>query len=107
MHRPSCALTACHSFSFCLFWLQISKKVGIVLALNARLLAKNLPPFGDFLERYDSSQLLIWTGQGEPPIPRRKVHYIQEFFDARNLGHRIGFDVQVRRNKGWSPWSLD
>lgn len=75
---------------------QLDKSAGIVLAVNARLLAKNMQPFESFLDAYPEGQLLCWVGSGEPPIAQRKVKRIYRHFEAHGSIHRIGFDVKVR-----------
>lgn len=69
--------------------------VGVVLALNARQLAKNVQVFDPILRQFPELQLLIWTGKGEPAIASTMKQYMQNHFNARGMGHRIGFDVHV------------
>lgn len=69
---------------------------SIVLAVNTRLVAKNMAPFVDFLDRFPGSQLLLWVGSGEPPISVEKQKSIECFFQSNDHGNRVGFDVQVR-----------
>ena len=75
---------------------KLSESAGIVLAVNARLLSKNMPPFESFLDKHPDSQLLCWVGSGEPPIAMMKVNRIQKHFRRHGSIERIGFDVQVR-----------
>jgi hypothetical protein len=75
---------------------NVHEGAGIVLAINARLLVKNMSPFDKFLADFPESQLLCWVGSGEPPISARKVSRIRQHFDGRGSGERVGFDVQVR-----------
>ena len=75
---------------------QLDNSAGIVLAVNARLLSKNMQPFESFLNAYPEGQLLCWVGSGEPPIAQRKVKRIYRHFEAHGSIHRIGFDVKVR-----------
>jgi hypothetical protein len=70
---------------------DIHKSAGIVLAINARLLVKNMSPFDRFLADFPESQLLCWVGSGEPPISTRRVARIHEHFDGRGSGDRVGF----------------
>ena len=69
---------------------------GLVLAVNARLLSKNMAPFEVFLDAYPEAQLLCWVGSGEPKIAKRKVTRIQRHFQRHGSEERVGFDVQVR-----------
>jgi Uncharacterized conserved protein (DUF2181) len=75
---------------------QLLDYAGITLAVNARLLSKNMSPFQLFLNSYPDTQLLCWVGSGEPPIPSRKVNRIQQYFTQRGFNDRVGFDVEVR-----------
>mmetsp|Transcript_14588 Transcript_14588/g.22515 ORF Transcript_14588/g.22515 Transcript_14588/m.22515 type:complete len:323 (-) Transcript_14588:223-1191(-) len=68
---------------------------GIVLALNARLLVKDCTPFDKFLTEFPSSQILVWTASGEPPISRGKIDIIKNHFASKGNGDRIGFDCLV------------
>lgn len=68
----------------------------VVLAVNARLLSKNMAPFEMFLDAYPEAQLLCWVGSGEPKIAKRKVKRIQQHFRRHGSEERVGFDVRVR-----------
>jgi Uncharacterized conserved protein (DUF2181) len=73
-------------------------KIGAVLALNARILERNLEVFDDFLTLdfpTPATQLLLWTGKGEPPIPQAAVNRIKQHYVAKGVLDRIGFDCQV------------
>jgi len=59
-----------------------------------------MKPFDRVLQRFPTSQLLVWTGQGEPPIAATKVDFIKEHFAALGFADRIGFDVKVED----TPW---
>jgi hypothetical protein len=74
---------------------QLPNSAGIVLAVNARLLSKNMQPFESFLDAYPEGQLLCWVGSGEPPIARRKLMRICKHFEEHGSIDRIGFDVKV------------
>jgi len=67
--------------------------VHIVLALNARVLAKTIPIglFDDFLQTFSAS-ILAWTGTGEPPIPQSIVDDIQKHFQD-DTGHLLRDDA--------------
>lgn len=77
---------------------------GVVLAVNARLLSKNMAPFEAFLDAYPEAQLLCWVGSGEPKIAKRKADRILKHFQRHGSGQRVGFDVQVS-DKTDSFWS--
>jgi len=70
-------------------------RIGVVLALNARQLVRNMSPILKFLGEFDQSQILVWTGSGELPIPRRTLQTIHNFFEKEDLNDRIGFDCKV------------
>ena len=72
-----------------------SKALGIVYAVNARVLIQDCHPFLKLLSTMKSSQLLVWTATGEPPIPEYKIQHIQLYFEREGFGNRIGFDCQV------------
>ena len=68
---------------------------GVVLAVNARVIAKDPYPFDSILKQFPSLQLLIWTGTGEPPISANKIATIKKHFEDNKSIHQIGFDCQV------------
>jgi len=70
-------------------------RTGVVLALNARQLVRNMSPILKFLDEFDLSQILVWTGSGELPIPRRTLQIILNFFEKEGVNDRIGFDCKV------------
>ena len=75
---------------------QLSEKcAGVVLAVNARVLAKQIGCFDELLKVFPSSQLLIWTGTGEPPISSLLLRYLRNHFESIGYGGRVGFDCQV------------
>jgi len=99
-------------------------EIPVVLAVNARLLAKSDPePFLRFLSSasprtgdaghcgdgkeeasnapYSSHhqgqhQLLVWTGAGEPPIGPYTLLKLQKMFDK--FSDQVGYDVQMTNN---------
>lgn len=77
------------------------KCAGVVLAVNARVLAKRVGCFDDLLKEFDSCQLLIWTGTGEPAISSYLLRYLRNHYEQIGCGDRAGFDCQV------SLWSFD
>lgn len=71
-------------------------KKGVLLPANARVLSRNMLPFDLFLDEFPTSQLLVWTGHGEPPISKSILHQIQNhFFRKEGRQDCIGFDVEV------------
>ena len=77
---------------------KILRDCGIVIAVNTRLLVKNMGPFEEILNSYPRAQLLCWVGTGEPKISISKVKKIQQHFKCIGIEGRVGFDVQV-----WAP----
>jgi hypothetical protein len=77
--------------------------VRVVLALNARLLAKNLSIFDSLLLEYDTLGILAWTGSGEPPIPLEEVETIQKYYVEKDddddimmmISNRIEYDCCI------------
>lgn len=72
--------------------------VGVVLALNARLLENSLTQFDSILAHYPQLQLLLWTGKGEPPLAQSIIQTIQDHFEKSGMSQRIGYDCQVRED---------
>jgi hypothetical protein len=70
-------------------------QIGLVLALNARLLAKKMDAFAVFLEEFPMSQILAWTGSGEPRIPKSVVNKLEDYYDTKGMKERIGFDCDT------------
>jgi Uncharacterized conserved protein (DUF2181) len=73
----------------------VEQEIGVVLALNARLLAKSLNHWQVLLKKYPSIQILAWTGKGEPSISQALVGLIQYHFRENGMAERIGYDCQV------------
>ena len=73
----------------------IEKKIGIVLAVNARSLVRNMSPFDGIMSDFPLLQILAWTGKGEPQLPRSVIENIEDHFEARGCLDRVGFDCQV------------
>jgi len=48
------------------------------------------------LDEIEGSQLLVWTGAGEPPIPENTIHDIKNHFLRRGYGKRLGFDCKIK-----------
>lgn len=69
--------------------------LGVVLAVNARLLSRDPSPFDLFLAEFDRAQLLVWTGTGELPITQGTVDYLTRYFEKQGTIDRIGFDCSV------------
>ena len=60
---------------------------GVVLAVNARVLVKNLKPFDTIFHDLPHVQLLVWTGTGEPPISFNKISTIRRYFEESGHDH--------------------
>jgi Uncharacterized conserved protein (DUF2181) len=75
--------------------LASKQHVQIILALNARLLARDLGVFIDLLEEYKSASILAWTGSGEPPIPLAEMRKSRDYFAERGIEDRIEFDCCI------------
>jgi len=77
----------------------ISRSQGVVLAVNARVLAKNCKPFYSILHEMPKLQLLVWTGaSGEPPISSLRIRKIKHYFNSIGVMDRIGFDCKVEQS---------
>eukprot|EP00537_Pseudo-nitzschia_pungens_P019041 CAMPEP_0172403250 /NCGR_PEP_ID=MMETSP1061-20121228/58442_1 /TAXON_ID=37318 /ORGANISM="Pseudo-nitzschia pungens, Strain cf. pungens" /LENGTH=266 /DNA_ID=CAMNT_0013137585 /DNA_START=9 /DNA_END=809 /DNA_ORIENTATION=+ len=76
------------------YQLAVSNQLGIriILALNARQLVKSLPVFDEFLREHPESNILAWTGSGEPPIPIAQVDQIREHYKSKQMESIIEFD---------------
>ena len=73
----------------------VERRMGIVLALNARQLAKSLFSVDNIMLQFPHLQILAWTGKGEPPIPEASIEQIRHHFESLQMTHRIGYDCQV------------
>lgn len=71
---------------------------GVVLAVNARVLAKNCHPFNESIFDIPGLQLLVWTGTGEPPISSKQIQLIKNYFESNGYGDRVGYDCQIASN---------
>jgi len=69
--------------------------IKVILALNARQLGKSLLVFDEFLRDYPKSTILAWTGSGEPPIPKREVRKISDYYESKMMRDKIEFDCCV------------
>jgi hypothetical protein len=77
--------------------LTSESKVGLVLALNARLLAIKPGVFDGFLRKFPRSTILAWTGSGEPSIPKHTVVRISDHFESEGMLERINFDCDIQQ----------
>jgi hypothetical protein len=66
---------------------------GVVFAACARLVSYDPSPLAALLEKFPQSQLLLWTGTGEPPLQQARAEYLQGVFKENGLHERVGFDV--------------
>ena len=73
---------------------------GVVLALNARILHRNLSIFDDLLQKYPSVEILAWTGAGEEDIPKHIVDGISQHFCAVGIEDQVSFDVSIAKVSG-------
>eukprot|EP00980_Cylindrotheca_fusiformis_P027414 scaffold20339_cov128-Cylindrotheca_fusiformis.AAC.14 len=72
------------------------KCLGVVLAANARVLARNVGVLDNLLETIPSCQLLIWTGTGEVAISNKLFRHLQRHFESIGCKDQVGFDCKVR-----------
>lgn len=72
-----------------------SGETGVVLAISARLLAKNTLPIDLFLDEFQTVQILAWKSTLELPISRKDYNKISGHFEAEGRLDRIGFDCPV------------
>ena len=72
-----------------------TKSHGFVFAVNARISMHpvSIDNLNNLLEEVEGSQLLIWTGTGEPPIREVDVEFLKAEFSG--VIERIGFDCAV------------
>jgi hypothetical protein len=68
---------------------------SVVFAVCARLAAYNFDVLSDLLHRFPKSQILLWTGTGEPPLSPSLFHALRENIASKKLNMRVGFDVAV------------
>mmetsp|Transcript_15339 Transcript_15339/g.20146 ORF Transcript_15339/g.20146 Transcript_15339/m.20146 type:complete len:284 (-) Transcript_15339:389-1240(-) len=64
---------------------------SVVFAMNARCAHLDLDPIKLLLHKVPGSQLLLWTGHGEPATSSR----LQNFLRNRLPSERTGFDIQI------------
>ena len=65
----------------------------LVVAANARLALRDPAPLLDLLSLLPRSQLLLWTGAGEPPIPSWTRSQLGKCFAC--VEDRVGYDCQL------------
>ncbi|GMI47862.1 hypothetical protein TrCOL_g5344 [Triparma columacea] len=80
-----------------------AKSGGVVFAANCRIACKDPSTLISLLLRCRSSQILLWTGTGEPSIMQHKVDEVRRAFEEGGVGDRVGFDCKVAegRVEGW------
>lgn len=54
-----------------------------------------MKPFVKILSSIPSSQLLVWTATGEPPISPHCKQNTQLYFQQADFGDRVGFDCSM------------
>jgi len=72
-----------------------SKTGGVVFAANLRICMKDPSVFVVLLRRCKESQLLLWTGTGEPAVLQSYVDWTRGYFEVQGVGGRVGFDAAV------------
>jgi hypothetical protein len=73
----------------------IENSMGVVLAVNARVLVKSLGVLDDLLKELSNLQLLVWTGTGEPAISNHLQQRIKQHFCTIGCQDQVGFDCKV------------
>jgi len=75
----------------------VSRSGLIVFAVNFRIMREeeSRESLRTALAKVANSQLLLWTGTGEPPVREADVMELKADFKNRGFGDRIGFDVQI------------
>jgi len=69
---------------------------GVVFAAAVRAAeSRGVNPLADLVRSVPGSQLLLWTGTGEPPIDRRSYQKLLGDLAIRCIGGRMGLDCQV------------
>ena len=80
--------THTHTHTHCLY-------LGLVLALNARIVAMKPNAFDRFLIEFPLSEILVWTGSGEPKIPIQDIKTIIQHFHTMGNISRLSFDCDI------------
>lgn len=75
----------------------VEKSIGVVLAVNARVLCKRLDAFDKILDEIPQLQLLAWTATGEPPISKYQIEKIRRHFSKTGKSE-VGFDCLIAKN---------
>ena len=68
---------------------------AVVFAAAVRFAECALPPLIGLLQGVPGSQMLLWTGTGEPPIRLASKVRVLAAFAAAGLSDAVGFDVQL------------
>lgn len=66
-----------------------------VFPVCARLAARDMQPLLYLLNLLPQSQLLFWSGAGEPPLPLGDYQTLQSVVSEYNIHSRVGYDVRV------------
>ena len=74
---------------------------GIVFAANFRVAGRDLEGLKGLLMRVEGSQLLLWTGTGEPSVNGGYVEWMKR--EMAEFQGRVGFDCKISegRFEGW------
>lgn len=68
---------------------------GVVFAVALRLMDGSMERLQGLLTETPGSQILAWTGTGEPPVTPDVVRNVKAAFEKAGLLHRVDFDCQV------------
>jgi len=71
---------------------------SIVFAASLRFSERCVPLLGRLLANVGESQLLLWTGTGEPPAAPSAHARISSQLASLGFGERVGYDVQLARS---------
>jgi hypothetical protein len=68
---------------------------GLVFAVSFRILERNPTHIKDLLITFPTTQILVWTGSGEPPIPQTSLDAMKQYSEVHGLTERVGYDCQI------------
>ena len=74
---------------------------GVVFAANFRVAGRDLEGLKGLLRRVEGSQLLLWTGTGEPSVNEGYIDWMKR--EMAEFEGRVGFDCKLSegRLEGW------
>lgn len=70
---------------------------SVVFAASLRLAERACPAISSLLKQVPDSQMLLWTGYGEAPVPAALRARVQRQLSSMGVGERFGFDAARRR----------